>query len=575
MQQELSRLEQMRLAALEDRVEADLAAGRHAEVIGELEALVRAHPFQERLHGQLMLALFREGRQADALGIYHQIRGLLAEELGLDPGPDLQQLHERILRQDPGLAAPLPPLQTPHHNVPVRISGFIGRQAEIADLRRLISQRRLVTVIGPGGSGKTSLAIQVAKQFIDDDGSEGAELFFVDLAPVTNPAHATAAVAAALGLRGGPGGAAGVPTPSELQVEDFVRARQPLLILLDNCEHVIIEAARLAERMLQAAAEVRIFATSREPLGLTGEVIWSIPGMATPLEPLPPDQLASFDAIRLFAERAADARPDFTLDARSGPIAAEICRRLDGLPLAIELAAARVRALPLGEIARRLDDRFRLLSSGTRTAVKRHRTLYAAIDWSYQLLADHERLLFARLSVFLGIWTAADAETVCEDETVNKEDMLDLLIRLSDRSLINPESGPQARFRMLESIREYARQRLQEFGEAERFGRRHAEHFLRLAEARGAHPKTWALCEPWRKLTTTSVRPSNGASTPARRRSFCDSPEPSAGTGPPGTIRKASPGSPPSSQRCTQPQRLSSVAPCLPLPSSTVMHRPS
>jgi predicted ATPase len=189
--------------------------------------------------------------------------------------------------------------------------------------------------------------------------------------------------------------------------------------------------------------------------------------MATPREPLPPDQLASFDAVRLFAERAADARPDFTLDARSGPIAAEICRRLDGLPLAIELAAARVRALPLGEIARRLDDRFRLLSLGARTAVMRHRTLYAAIDWSYQLLGDHERLLFARLSVFSGIWTAADAETVCEDETLNKEDMLDLLIRLSDRSLINPEPGPQARFRMLESIREYAWQRLQEFGEAE------------------------------------------------------------------------------------------------------------
>jgi predicted ATPase len=490
VRQDIQNLEQMRLTALEDRIETDLATGRHAEVISELEALVADHPLRERLYGQLMLALYREGRQADALGVYQQIRTVLAEELGLDPTPDLQRLHQRILRQDHSLAAQLPPSRAPHQNLPVRISGFVGRKAEIADLRRLISRRRLVTVIGPGGSGKTSLAVEVAKKLIDAEESDNTGLFFVDLAGVTDPARVPAAVAGILGLRGGLGGASGAATSLESQIADFLRATQPLLLLIDNCEHVIEAAAHLTERMLQAAAGIRILATSREPLGLTGEVIWSIPGMATPTGSLPADQLGTFDAIRLFADRAADARPQFTLDAQTAPLVAEICRRLDGLPLAIELAAARVRSLPLPEIGRRLDDRFRLLTSGARTSVARHHTLYAAIDWSYQLLSEPERLLLARVSVFSGSWTVSDAEAVCSDERLQPADMLQLLTRLSDRSVIQPEPATEAKFRTLESIREYARQRIHELGETERLNTRHALHFLRLAESRGAHPKT-------------------------------------------------------------------------------------
>jgi predicted ATPase len=261
-------------------------------------------------------------------------------------------------------------------------------------------------VIGPGGSGKTSLAVEVARAAVGPEKETGAAVgaYFVDLAPVTDPAHVPAAVAAAVGLRGGPGGAAGTPTPPEVQLEDFVRANQPLL-LLDNCEHLIEAVAHLTERLLRVAAGARVLATSREPLGLTGEVAWSIPGLAVPDPSLPADQLRSFDAVRLFEERATAARPGFCLDEHTGPLAAEICRRLDGLPLAIELAAARTRTLPVQEIASRLNGRFRLLTVGARTAVRRQQTLRAAVDWSYDLLTEPERLLFGRLSVFAASWS--------------------------------------------------------------------------------------------------------------------------------------------------------------------------
>jgi predicted ATPase len=261
---------------------------------------------------------------------------VLGEELGLDPEPTLQALHERILRQDPSLTAPTGTGGGRAHTLPARISSFVGRAAELEDLRQLLSRSRLVTVIGPGGSGKTSLAVEVAGAAFAAQEDEGAAVgvYFVDLAPVADPSQVPAAVAAALGLRGGPGGA-GTPTPPEVQLEDFVRATQPLL-LLDNCEHLVEAVAHLADRLLHAAAGARVLATSREPLGLTGEVAWSIPGLATPDPTLPADRLFSFDAVRLFTERAAAARPGFCLDEQTGPLAAEICRRLDGLPLAIE-----------------------------------------------------------------------------------------------------------------------------------------------------------------------------------------------------------------------------------------------
>jgi predicted ATPase/DNA-binding SARP family transcriptional activator len=492
VQPEIARLEELRLAAFEDRIEAELALGRHSKVLGELQALVAAHPLRERLRGQLRVALYRAGRQAEALGIYQQTRVVLGEELGVDPAPALQALHQQILRQDPSLAAPIPTSRERGQALPARISSFVGRELELEDLRRLLARSRLVTVIGPGGSGKTSLAVEVARAAVGPEEETGAAIgaYFVDLAPVTDPAHVPAAVAATVGLRGGPGGAAGTPTPPEIQLEGFVRADQPLLLLLDNCEHLIEAVAHLTERLLRVAAGARVLVTSREPLGLTGEVVWSIPGLATPDPSLPAEQLRSFDAVRLFTERAAAARTGFGLDERTGPLVAEICRRLDGLPLAIELAAARTRTLPVQEIASRLDDRFRLLTSGARTASRRQQTLRAAIDWSYDLLSEPERLLFGRLSVFAGGWSLEAAEAVCGDHRVPADQVLDLVSRLVDRSLLQPEPGPAARFRLLETIRAYATERLQELGDLDEVRRRHTGYFLRLAEAAGAHPES-------------------------------------------------------------------------------------
>jgi predicted ATPase/DNA-binding SARP family transcriptional activator len=490
-QQEIARLEELRLAALEARIEADLALGRHSEVIGELQALVAANPLRERFRGQLMLALYRAGRQAEALEAYQQARTLLGEELGLDPEPGLQALQAQILRQDPSLAATAGPNRRRGHTLPARISSFIGRAAELEDLQRLLTRSRLVTVIGPGGSGKTSLAVEAARAAVSSQEKPGAvvAVFFVDLAPVADPAHLPAAVAVALGLRGGPG-AAGTPTPPEVQLEDFLRANDSLLLVLDNCEHLVEAVAHLTDRLLRAAPDARVLATSREPLGLTGEVAWSIPGLATPDPSRPANQLGEFDAVRLFSERAAAARPGFCLDEQTGPLVAEICRRLDGLPLAIELAAARTRTLPVQEIARRLDDRFRLLTSGARTASRRQHTLRAAIDWSYDLLTEREQLLLARLSVFAGAWSLDAAEAVCAVQPVPADQTLELVSRLADRSLLRPEPGPAARFRLLETVRSYATERLEELGEAQELQRRHAEHFLGLAEAAGAHPES-------------------------------------------------------------------------------------
>jgi predicted ATPase/DNA-binding SARP family transcriptional activator len=489
-QQEIARLEELRLAAVESRIEAELTLGRHGEVIGELQALVAAHPLRERLRGQLMLALYRTGRQADALEVYQQTRTLLDEELGVDPEPALQALHQQILRQDPSLAAPTPTTHGPGLALPARISSFVGRAAELTELQRLLSRSRLVTVIGPGGSGKTSLAVEAARAVGSQEGQDAlVGVYFVDLAPVTDPAHVPTAVAAALGLRGGPGGAAGTPTPPEAQLEDFLRANDSLLLVLDNCEHLIEAVAHLTHRLLQAA-DARILATSREPLGLPGEVAWSIPGLAVPDPSLPADQLQGYDAVRLFSDRAAAARPKFCLDEQTGPLVANICRRLDGLPLAIELAAARSRTLPVQEIAKRLDDRFRLLTTATRTPIARQQTLRAAIDWSYDLLTEPERLLLARLSVFAGSWDLEAAEAVCGDQQIPADQILELVSRLADRSLLQPELGAAARYRLLETIRAYATERLQETGEPGELRRRHTEYFLHLAETAGAHPES-------------------------------------------------------------------------------------
>jgi predicted ATPase/DNA-binding SARP family transcriptional activator len=485
---ERHRLDELRLAATEEWLDARLDVGRHAELVVELTDLVARHPLRERLHGQLMLALYRAGRQADALAAFQRARRILDDELGLDPSPELRALEQAMLRQDPTLAAPPrpaparpqpgpepEPAEAERPTLAPRLTSFIGRNRERAKLAELLGARRLVTVTGPGGVGKTSLAVQVAADIAaDHEARDGA--WFVALAGVAEPAALGPAVADAVGAPPGPG-------TCEDQVLRRLR-RRDALVVLDNCEHLAAACADLAARLLGACPGLRLLVTSREPLGIAGEAQFPLAPLPTPAEDAAPAELAGSDAVRLFVERARDADPDFVLDHDTTPAIAHICRRLDGLPLALELAAARVKLLPVAEIAARLDHRFRLLTSGPRTADPRQRTLRAAIDWSHQLLSDPERVLFRRLAVFHGGWTLDAAEQVCADPDGDNPDsgdldVLDLHARLVDRSLLVPRHGPG--FGMLETLREYAAERLDEAGERERIEAAHAAYLTRLA----------------------------------------------------------------------------------------------
>jgi predicted ATPase/DNA-binding SARP family transcriptional activator len=499
-QAEAARLEELRLAAREALVELRLAAGGHAGLVGELEGLVAAHPTRERLRGQLMAALYRSGRQADALALYQQTREVLAEELGIDPSPELQRLHQRILVQDPALEAAASDRAQPRHNLPERLTSLVGRERELGELAKLLELHRLVTVAGPGGAGKTSVAVELARRLVDGyrDG-----VWLVELAPLRDPALLAEVVVAALGLGEEAANRAAPPPPPAERLAGFVHDKA-LLLVLDNCEHLVEACARLVQRLLEAGPAVRVLATSREVLGVAGEAVWPMPPLAVPDAPgdqagigltpagpggdgAGPEALAGYDAVRLFAERAAAADPGFVLDATTAPVVAELCRRLDGLPLAIELAAVRVRALPVAEIAGRLEDRFRLLAGGGRTLDPRQQTLRATVDWSWDLLEEPDRRLWRRLSVFSGGWTVAAAEEVCGGDGLEAGDVLEGLFRLVDRSLVVAAGGDPPRFRMLETMRAYGAERLAEASEHGTVAARHTAWCLDLAERAAAH----------------------------------------------------------------------------------------
>lgn len=452
---EAARLEELYLAAVEEHVENRLRDGGDVALVSELEALVAAHPLRERLRGQLMLALHRNGRSADALARYQDGRCLLLEELGLDPSDALQQLEGAILRQEETLHVPALRSRPPT-NLPARLSSFIGRTADLERAVGALGRSRLVTLTGPGGAGKTSLAIEAAQAAVPSyrDG-----VWFAALAGVTNPAQVPLTIAEALGI------ADPALAPREL-ISAWLSQREVLLVL-DNCEHLVDACAGIVEQMLQSAATgTRVMATSREALGVAGEVQL----------PVPP--LADADAIALFVERAAAVNPSFELGDDEDAVGL-ICERLDGMPLAIELAAARVNMLPAAEIAKRLDDRFRLLTGGPRTAEARHRTLRGTIDWSHDLLTEAQRVLLRRLSVFRGGWTLEAAEDVCAGGAARAGDVLELLTGLVAQSLVVASGG---RFRLLETIREYAGDRLVDASEEEALRERHARYFVDLAE---------------------------------------------------------------------------------------------
>jgi predicted ATPase/DNA-binding SARP family transcriptional activator len=442
-----ARLAELHVSVLEDRLEAELPR-RGADLVAEAEALAAAHPLRERPHALLIGALRAGGRSAEALAAYERIRRRLADELGVDPGPELRRAHLATLEAD---APPRP------GNLRAPLGGLIGRAAEARQTAQRLARGRLVTLIGPGGVGKTRLATEVAGQARSPGG-----VWLVELAAVAGPADVVHAIVAALDLR-----------------ETGVRHRDPVarlaealggrdvLLVFDNCEHVVEAVARLAHELLGRCPDLRILATSREPLGVTGELL-------VPVLPLDPDA-----AARLFAERAQAVAPRFVMDEGNAERIVDVCRRLDGLPLAIELCAARLRTMPLEAVVSRLDDRFALLGEGSRTALPRHQTLRAVVAWSWELLTDEDRAAAQRLAVFRGGFTAEAAQAL----GVRPDSLV-------DKSLLQFDGG---RYRMLETVREYV---LGTVADGEVAKDLHAAYFLDLAVRaapglRGAQQLSW------------------------------------------------------------------------------------
>ncbi|TDC62361.1 AfsR/SARP family transcriptional regulator [Actinomadura sp. GC306] len=468
-------LEEDRLTAVEEHAEARLDLGEHAAVAAELAAAVARHPLRERLRAAHLRALYRAGRQNEALAGYHDLRERLAGELGVDPSPELAALYHSMLQQDPSLDRD-PPAAPP---LPVPLDELVGRESEIGAARALLAAHRLVTFTGTGGVGKTRLALETAARSAAD---HPGGVWAVELAAV-RPATAdelAGHAARVLGLRD-----ESAARPVE-RLGAALRGRRALLVL-DNCEHVAEPAAELAERLLGDAPGLRILATSREPLGVPAERLLVVPPLDLPGREAAPAELRRSGAVRLFAARAAAASPGFALDEDTAPWAAAICRRLDGVPLALELAATRVRALGVRELAARLDDRFRVLAGGRRGGPARQRTLRAVIDWSWELLTGPERTALRRLAVHAGGCTLGAAEEVGGTR-------VDVLASLVDRSLV-VRTG-DGRYRLLESIAAYGLERLREAGEEDEFRRRHARHYTGLAERaaerlRGPEQREW------------------------------------------------------------------------------------
>ncbi|WP_405146932.1 winged helix-turn-helix domain-containing protein [Sphaerisporangium sp. NBC_01403] len=472
-----ARLEELRLSAAEDLVEAELALPQGTQV-AEVQRLVAAHPLRERFRGQLMRALHAAGRRAEALAVFAETRRLLAEELGADPSPELAEIHLAILRAET-------PVPVPRRGLAAQLTSFVGREPELARIDAL-RDARLITIIGSGGTGKTRLAVEAAAR-------GRREVCFADLSPLDSPSadlssldsppgggdQVPQAVLGALGLRETGFRPHATSDPVERLVSAL--AGQELLLVLDNCEHVITAAAVLARRLLGECPGLAVMATSREPLGIAGETLVPLSPLATP----PPGSLASaapdYPAVRLFADRAAAVRPDFEVRPGNVDAVTRICAALDGLPLAIELAAARLRSFTVEEIATRLAEhgRFRLLSRGDRTAAARHQTLRAVVEWSWDLLTPDERALARRFAVFTGGASLAAVEAVCEGE-----DAAGLLADLVDKSLVETDGD---RYRMLNTIQLFCAERLAEAGERERLRAAHARHFLDLARRADPH----------------------------------------------------------------------------------------
>jgi predicted ATPase/DNA-binding SARP family transcriptional activator len=469
----VTRLEGLRLAATEDRFDAEISLGYGAELITDLTDLVAAHPMRERLVAALMRALAATGRDTEALLVYQRTREALADELGVDPSPELSAVHVALLRGESARREK----GNRNTNLRAELTSYIGKDADVTAVSELVADHRLTTLIGPGGSGKTRLATETARTLLSDlpDGA-----WLVELAAIGADGDVAQAALTGLGLRDALLGEATNMEPTERLIT-AIREREALLVL-DNCEHVIEQAAAFAHRLLGECRRLRILATSREPLGITGEALWPVMPLALPEEDADLGAVAAAPAVQLLQERASAVRKDVTVDAHTLSTMVRICQALDGMPLAIELAAARLRTMSFDQLADRLHDRFRLLTGGSRTALPRHRTLRAMVDWSWELLTDAERTVLRRLSVFAGGASLEAAEQVCVSDEVEQEEVLELLTALTEKSLLVVQGDGAPRYRMLGTIKEYAAQRLVEADESDLARHKHLTYFTELTE---------------------------------------------------------------------------------------------
>ncbi|WP_132191640.1 MULTISPECIES: BTAD domain-containing putative transcriptional regulator [Kribbella] len=492
---EADRLSELRLGAGEDLAEAAVASGHSRDVIAELERLSVAHPLRERLHELLIRALYADGRQAEALAAYERVRATLADELGADPGTRLRELHVAVLRGDsidPAATAsvvPAAPEPVPRNNLRAPMTSFVGRADDVTELTRLLGNgTRLVTMVGPGGAGKTRLATETGRTLVDQTGDG---IWFIELAPLGDAADVAPTLLTALGASEYVESlqttlAPKLPTrraATERLVE--VIADRRMLLVLDNCEHLVQEVADLVDSLLAACPRLRVLTTSREPLSIPGEHLHQVGPLGLP----PVDSVDdAYPSVQLFVDRARAVRPDFAITDNNRQAIAEICRRLDGMPLAIELAAARLRALTPQQIVERLTDRFRLLTSGSRTALPRHQTLRAVVEWSWELLDPDEQAVARRLSLFSGGATLEAAERICSGPGLPPEAVLGVLASLVDKSLVEAAADDRSvRYRMLETVKAYSAEQLAASGEYDQVREAHTAYFGGLL--RQARPK--------------------------------------------------------------------------------------
>lgn len=471
-QTEIGRLNEIKLSVFEDWNDSQLRLGHHRDLIGELERLTNVHAGRERLWGQLITALYRSDRQADALRTFSKLRAFLTDELGIDLSASLQDLELAILKQDPELRAT--PTTASPHNLPTQLTAFIGRTQQLAELAKLLAGARLVTLTGVGGSGKTRLALEAAAAAADEY-ADGVRL--IQLGPIGSADLVASAVADSVGIR------EHADQPLIEIVAQQLRNKKMLLVV-DNCEHLLQTAADTVNALLKAAPGLRIMATSRQRLTVTGEVTFPVPPMSIPTaDMVDPKLLLRVEAVKLFAVRAETSRPGFRITIESASAVSDICRHLDGIPLAIELAAARLGSLSPKQIASHLDRRLGILTMADRTALPHQQTLRATIDWSHKLLSQTEQTLFRRLSVFSGSFSLEAAQQICGDSELTPLDVVDLLPALVEKSLVTVDHTRIAtRYRLLETIREYSSERLAKAGETEAVQNRHASFYIALAE---------------------------------------------------------------------------------------------